>query len=163
MLRASILRAAGGTLPDATEARYNANAVTELDGLWHQAPTHRTRNGCQRMIGRGPTLTTGITDLSQDSGASSAENPFSIGNPQLCLDWAYISGEHRWVRRTIPVHGCTQPGPQNFDSRYRSQHAAERGGQVSIGRFIFDSNKHAMRIIRELSRKRAGSGDTTHG
>ena len=138
------LRAAGGTLPDATEARYNANAVTELDGVWHRLQL--TGHGTAVNVWTWADLNDGQTDLAGFRGIVS-ENPFSIGNPQV-LDWAYISGEHRWVRRNSSTW-VYAPGPQNFDSRYRSQHAAERGGQVSIGRFIFDSNKHAMRIIRD--------------
>ena len=54
------------------------------------------------------------------------------------------------MRRTTSTW-VYQPGPVNFDSRYRSQHSAERAGLVTVGRFIFDSSKHAMRIIRSYN------------
>ena len=137
------LVAAGGALPDATAARYNANAVTELDGLWYRVQL--TGHGTATNNWTWADLNDGQNDLSQFRGIV-AENPFSIANP-VVLDWAYISGEHRWVRRTTSTW-VYQPGPVNFDSRYRSQHSAERAGLVTVGRFIFDSSKHAMRIIR---------------
>ena len=96
----------------------------------------------------------GQTDLAGYRGIV-AENPFSITNPEV-LDWAYISGEHRWVRRNSSTW-VYAPGPAAFDSRYRSQHAAERAGQTTVGRFIFDSNKHAMRIIRDYQGNTPGA------
>ena len=63
------------------------------------------------------------------------------------LDWAYITNEQRWVRRNASTW-IYASAPAAFNSRYRTQNAAQNGGLVTVGRFIFDRNKHAMRIIR---------------
>ena len=81
------LVAAGGALPDATAARYNANAVTELDGVWYRIQL--TGHGTATNNWTWADLNDGHNDLSQFRGIV-AENPFSIPNPQV-LDWAYLS------------------------------------------------------------------------
>ena len=91
----------------------------------------------------------GHNDLAQWRGVVS-ENPFTIPNPQV-LDWAYISGERRWVRRTSSTWAYQSPAPAAFDARYRSQHSAETAGLVTVGAFIFSNSHHAMRIIRTYS------------
>ena len=73
----------------------------------------------------------------------------AIQNPQV-LDWAYISSEHRWVRRNASTWIYASP-PADFDGRYRSQHSAQRGGLTTVGKYIFVSSGHKMRIIRAYS------------
>ena len=75
-----------------------------------------------------------------------SENPFSIADPQV-LDWAYISGESRWVRRNSSTW-VYSPAPAQFVASHRTQRAAERSGLTTVGKFIFSTNKHRMRIIR---------------
>ena len=91
-------------------------------------------------------LNDGQTDLAGFRGIVCGK-PFQYRKPAGVGLGLYLWRTSLGSAETL-VHGYTLRGQQNFDSRYRSQHSAERGGQVSIGRFIFDSSKHAMRIIR---------------
>ena len=137
------LRARGGTFPTPTEALYTAHAVAALDSLWYYIA--ETGHLADTVDWTWADLNDGQTDLAQFRGVVS-ENPFSIQNPQV-LDWAYISGEHRWVRRNASTW-IYASAPADFDNRYRSQHSAERAGLTTVGKFIFVSNGHRMRIIR---------------
>ena len=137
------LQARGGTLPAASENLYNLHAVTALDGQWYYVQL--TGHDADTVHWTWADLNDGQTDLAQFRGII-AENPFSIANPAV-LDWAYISGEHRWVRRNSSTW-IYASAPAQFDSRFRSQHSAQTGGLTTVGKFIFDSKRHQMRIIR---------------
>ena len=140
-------------LPTPTEALFDAGAVTSNQGVWYYLDNvgHETSTNQWTWA----DLNDGQTDLAGYRGVVS-ENPFNIPNPQV-LDWAYISGEHRWVRRNSSTW-VYNPGPAAFDSRYRSQHAAERAGLVTVGAYIFSSSKHQIRIIRSYQGNVPGAG-----
>ena len=136
----------GDDLPTPTQAMYDANSVTALDGVWfyiaetgHEAPSDHWEWGALNEMGHN--------DLNQYRG--SHNDPFAIPNPQV-LDWAFVPNERRWVRRTSSTW-VYNPAPQGFEARYRSENAAENGGLVTVGVFIFDSHQHEMRIIRDYS------------
>ena len=133
----------GGTLPVPDETLFNENAAASLDGVWYYIAEHG--HAASSNLWTWDDLNDGRVDLAQWRGVVS-ENPFSIQNPQT-LDWAYISGEHRWVRRNSSTWVYTS-APAQYDSRYRSQHAAQQGGLITVGKFIFVSSGHKMRIIR---------------
>ena len=133
----------GGTLPVPTETLFNENAAASLDGVWYYIAEHG--HAASSNLWTWDDLNDGRVDLAQWRGVVS-ENPFSIQNPQT-LDWAYISGEHRWVRRNSSTWVYTS-APAQYDSRYRSQHAAQQGGLIAVGKFIFVSSGHKMRVIR---------------
>ena len=147
------IRTPGAGLPTPTQALFDAGAVTSTQGVWYYLDNvgHETATNTWTWA----DLNDGQTDLAGYRGVVS-ENPFSIDNPQV-LDWAYISGEHRWVRRNSSTW-VYAPGPVNFDSRYRSQHAAERAGLTTVGKFIFVSSGHQMRIIRDYLGNVPGAG-----
>ena len=140
------LRARNGTLPTPNQALYDSHAVAALDGRWYyiQLTGHETSTNEWTWA----DLNDGQTDLAQWRGVVS-QNPFSIQNPQA-LDWSYVSNEHRWVRYVSSTWQY-QPAPANFNNNFRSQHAAERGGLTTVGRYIFSSSKHQMRIIRSYT------------
>ena len=134
----------GSNLPPATEALYNSNAVLALAGLWYfiQLTGHEASADLWTW---GDLNEGGHTDLAQWRGVV-AENPFTISNPQV-LDWSFITSERRWVRRNSSTW-IYSSAPAQFEERYRSQHAAQSGGLVTVGKFIFVSSSHKMRIIR---------------
>ena len=142
-----LLRPPAGNLPAATQADYDLNAVSALDGHWYYIEQTGHDPSTNEWTW-GDLNDEGHNDLAQWRGVVS-ENPFTIPNPQP-LDWAYIGNERRWVRRTSSTWVYVT-APAAFDARYRSQHSAETAGLVTVGKFIFSNSHHAMRIIRSYS------------
>ena len=132
--------AALGT-PSATD--YSQNAVRAVDGQWFYV--QQTGHLADTASWTWADLNDGMVDLAGWREIV-AENPFSIPNPQA-LDWAYVANEQRWVRYASSTWQY-QPAPSAFHARQRTQNAAQNSGLVTVGAFIFDHNKHAMRIIR---------------
>ena len=137
------LLARGGTLPVATKELYDTHEVAARDGVWFYVVEtgHGTEN-----VWTWHNLTT--ADLAKWRGVVE-QNPFTITNPQP-LDWAYIKNEHRWVRYASSTWEY-QSAPANFDSRYRSENAAERAGLVTVGKFIYSNALNHMRVIRQYA------------
>ena len=138
-----LLLGPGVDLPAPTQADYAQNAVIAVDGQWFYV--EQTGHLADTTHWDWADLNDGQIDLAGWRGIV-AENPFSIPNP-AALDWAYVANEQRWVRYSASTWQY-QPAPINFNSRFRTQNAAQNGGLVTVGRYIFDHNKHAMRIIR---------------
>ena len=90
-------------------------------------------------------LNDGQTDLAQFRASS--RKTLSVSNPQV-LDWAYISGEHRWVAGATAAHGYTLRGQPTSIAATGVNTPPNVAGKCPLARFIFDSSKHAMRIIR---------------
>ena len=133
----------GAALGTPSQSDYNQNAVRAVDGQWFYV--QQTGHLADTASWTWADLNDGMVDLAGWRQIV-AENPFSIPNPQA-LDWAYVANEQRWVRYASSTWQY-QPAPSPFNSRFRTQNAAQNGGLVTVGRFIFDHNKHAMRIIR---------------
>ena len=67
----------------------------------------------------------------------------------------------RWIGVTLPLrkdgygmhplHGSISPPRLHTIPRFKSQTAAENGGLTTVGRFIFDKQRHAMRVIRSYN------------
>ena len=140
--------------PTPGQTLFDQHAVATKAGLWYYIV--ETGHEAASNQWTWSDLNDGHNDLAQWRGVV-AENPFSIDNPQV-LDWAYISGEHRWVRRNSSTWIYTS-APSDFDNRYRSEHSAERAGLTTTGKFIFVNTGHQMRIIRGYVGQRSGSGN----
>ena len=140
------LLAPGAAHGTPTQADYNANKVIAVDGQWFYVEL--TGHLADTVHWTWADLNDGQTDLSGWRQVVD-ENPFSIPNPQA-LDWAYVANEQRWVRYASSTWQY-QPAPTNFNSRFRTQNAAQNGGLITVGRFIYDHNKNAMRVIRNYS------------
>ena len=136
----------GAALGTPTAADHNDNAVRAVDGVWYFA--QQTGHLANTTSWIWADLNDGQTDLAGWRGIV-AEQPYDIPNPQA-LDWSYITSEKRWIRYASSAWQY-QPAPAAYSSRYKSQSAAENGGLVTIGAFIFDKRRHSMRIIRSYN------------
>ena len=137
------LLAPGAAHGNPTQADYDNNKVIAVDGQWFYV--EQTGHLADSAHWTWADLNDGQNDLNQFRGIVD-ENPFSINNP-VPLDWSYILNEQRWVRYASSTWQY-QTAPANFNSRFRTQNAAQRGGFTTVGKFIYDHNKNAMRIIR---------------
>ena len=144
-----------GVLPVATEAHYNEGAVAARGpSLYHVVRTGHTETPASWTWGN-----LADTDLAQYRGVT--DEPLDIPNPNS-LDWAFFTGDHgrRWIRYVGPPGSGTwafSSDPVGFEDHYVSQSAAQSGGIVAVGTFIYDAARDRVRIIRSYTGAAVGT------